>query len=35
MLYTITRYRDTTEARVYAYYGCEGEAHLIMPKKVA
>jgi DDE superfamily endonuclease len=23
------------EARVYAYYGCEGEAHLVMPKKVA
>jgi len=23
------------EARVYAYYGCECEAHLIMPKKVA
>jgi transposase len=23
------------EARVYAYYGCEREAHLVMPKKVA
>jgi transposase len=23
------------EARVYAYYGCEHETHLIMPKKVA
>ena len=23
------------EARVYADYGCEGEAHLVMPKKVA
>jgi len=23
------------EARVYAYYGCEREAHLIMQKKVA
>jgi transposase len=23
------------EARVYAYYGCEGETHLVMPKKVA
>jgi hypothetical protein len=23
------------EARVYAYYGCEPEEHLIMPKKVA
>ena len=23
------------EARVYAYYGCECEAHLVMPKKVA
>ena len=23
------------ESRVYAYYGCECEAHLIMPKKVA
>ena len=23
------------EARVYAYYGCESEAHLVMPKKVA
>jgi transposase len=23
------------EARVYAYYGCERETHLIMPKKVA
>jgi hypothetical protein len=22
-------------ARVYAYYGCEGEAHLVMPTKVA
>ena len=26
---------DELEARVYAYYGCECEAHLIMPKKVA
>jgi transposase len=23
------------EARVYAYYGCEREVHLVMPKKVA
>ncbi len=23
------------EARVYAYYGCESEAHLVMPKKAA
>ena len=23
------------EARVHAYYGCESEAHLVMPKKVA
>lgn len=23
------------ESRVYAYYGCECEAHLVMPKKVA
>jgi hypothetical protein len=23
------------EARVYAYYGCERETHLVMPKKVA
>jgi hypothetical protein len=23
------------EARVYAYYGCEPETHLVMPKKVA
>jgi transposase len=23
------------EARVHAYYGCEREAHLVMPKKVA
>jgi transposase len=23
------------EERVYAYYDCEGEAHLVMPKKVA
>jgi DDE superfamily endonuclease len=23
------------EARVYAYYGCESETHLVMPKKVA
>lgn len=23
------------EARVYAYYGCKREAHLVMPKKVA
>ena len=23
------------EARVYAYYGCERETHLAMPKKVA
>ena len=26
---------DELEARVYAYYGCEREAHLDMPKKVA
>ena len=26
---------DELEARVYAYYGCEGEAHLVMPKKLA
>ena len=26
---------DELEARVYAYYGCEDEAHLIMPKQVA
>jgi hypothetical protein len=26
---------DELEARVYAYYGCQREAHLIMPKKVA
>ena len=26
---------DELEARVYAYYGCEGEVHLVMPKKVA
>jgi transposase len=26
---------DELEARVYAYYGCEREAHLAMPKKVA
>jgi transposase len=26
---------DELEARVYAYYGCEPNAHLIMPKKVA
>ena len=26
---------DELEARVYAYYGCESETHLIMPKKVA
>jgi len=26
---------DELEARVYAYYGCEGETHLIMPKQVA
>jgi hypothetical protein len=26
---------DELEARVYAYYGCEQEAHLVMPKKVA
>jgi DDE superfamily endonuclease len=26
---------DELEARVYAYYSCEGEAHLVMPKKVA
>jgi transposase-like protein len=26
---------DELEARVYAYYGCDGEAHLVMPKKVA
>jgi DDE superfamily endonuclease len=25
---------DELEARVYAYYGCEREAHLVMPKKV-
>ena len=23
------------EARVYAYYDCESETHLVMPKKVA
>ena len=26
---------DELEARVYAYYDCEREAHLVMPKKVA
>jgi transposase len=26
---------DELEARVYAYYGCTSEAHLIMPEKVA
>ena len=26
---------DALAARVYAYYGCEREAHLVMPKKVA
>jgi hypothetical protein len=26
---------DALEARVYAYYGCEGEMHLSMPQKVA
>ena len=26
---------DALEARGYAYDGCEGEAHLVMPKKVA
>lgn len=26
---------DELAARVYAYYGCEPEAHLAMPKKVA
>ena len=26
---------DELAARVYAYYGCEREAHLVMPKKVA
>jgi DDE superfamily endonuclease len=26
---------DELEARVYAYYGCEGEMHLSMPQKVA
>ena len=26
---------DELEARVYASYGCEREAHLVMPKKVA
>jgi len=26
---------DELAAQVYAYYGCEGEAHLVMPKKVA
>jgi hypothetical protein len=25
---------DELETRVYAYYGCEQEAHLVMPKKV-
>ena len=25
---------DALAARVYAYYGCEREAHLVMPKKV-
>ena len=26
---------DELAARVYAYYGCEREAQLVMPKKVA
>ena len=26
---------DELEARVYAYYGCTAEAHLVMPEKVA
>ena len=26
---------DAREARVYAYYSCQHEAHLVMPKKVA
>ena len=26
---------DELEARVYTYYGCEREMHLVMPKKVA
>ncbi len=26
---------DELEARVYAYYSCQREAHLVMPKKVA
>jgi DDE superfamily endonuclease len=26
---------DDLEARVYAYYGCQPEAHLVVPKKVA
>jgi DDE superfamily endonuclease len=26
---------DELAMRVYAYYGCEQEAHLVMPKKVA
>jgi transposase len=26
---------DELEARVYAYYGCTSETHLVMPKKVA
>jgi transposase len=26
---------DELEARVYAYYGCQRETHLVMPKKVA
>ena len=26
---------DALEARVYAYYGCASETHLVMPKKVA
>jgi hypothetical protein len=26
---------DELAARVYAYYGCEPEAHLVMPKKAA
>ena len=26
---------DELEARVYAYYGCQRQEHLIMPKKVA
>jgi hypothetical protein len=29
------RSADELAMRVYAYYGCEQEAHLVMPKKVA